>query len=112
MPTHIDHTIRGDRDVRASATPQAYNGRARSVLTRAVTAIPAASLQRGVVVARRAHTLPMSYNLLLDCCCTVYVACHPQTNEAHTRVIEFRGARCAVRRHEVGLKLYLWELLP
>ena len=54
----------------------------------------------------------MSYNLLLDCGCTVYVACHPQTKEAHTRIIEFRGTRCAVRRHEVGLKLYVWELLP
>ncbi len=54
----------------------------------------------------------MSYNLLLECGCTVYVACDPRTKEAHTRVIEFRGGRCAVRRHEVGLKLYLWELLP
>ena len=54
----------------------------------------------------------MSYNLLLDCGCTVYVACHPQTKEAHTRISEFRGTRCAVRRHEVGLKLYVWELLP
>ena len=54
----------------------------------------------------------MSYNLLLDCGCTVYVACDPQTKKAHTRIIEFRGTRCAVRRHEVGLKLYVWELLP
>lgn len=59
-----------------------------------------------------ATLLLMSYNLLLDCGCTVYVACHPRTREAHTRIIEFRGARCAVRRHEVGLKLYVWELLP
>ena len=54
----------------------------------------------------------MSYNLLLDCGCTVYVACEPKTKEAHTRIIEFRGASCAVRKHDVGLKLYVWELLP
>ena len=89
--------------------PPGRNGRALHVLARAITA---ASRRRGAVVAKRVHTLLMSYNLLLDCGCTVYVACHPQTNEAHTRVIEFRGARCAVRRHEVGLKLYVWELLP
>ena len=89
--------------------PPERNRRALHVLARAITDT---SRRRGAVVAKRVHTLPMSYNLLLDCGCTVYVACHPQTNEAHTRVIEFRGARCAVRRHEVGLKLYLWELLP
>jgi hypothetical protein len=54
----------------------------------------------------------MSYNLMLDCGCLVYVSCHPETNEAHTRVIERRGHQCEQRRHEVGLKLYLWELLP
>jgi hypothetical protein len=27
-------------------------------------------------------------------------------------VIEARGAACRVRRHEVGLRLYLWDLLP
>jgi len=27
-------------------------------------------------------------------------------------VIEARGAACRDRRHEVGLRLYLWELLP
>jgi hypothetical protein len=54
----------------------------------------------------------MSYNLSLSCGCVVYVSCHPTTRVAHTRVIEARGARCGVRRHEVGLRLYLWELLP
>jgi len=42
----------------------------------------------------------------------VYVSCHPDTRIAHTRVIETRGEACAVRRHEVGLRLSLWELLP
>ena len=54
----------------------------------------------------------MSYNLSLACGCVVYVSCHPLTRVAHTRVIEVRGAACSVRRHEVGLRLYLWELLP
>jgi hypothetical protein len=54
----------------------------------------------------------MSYNLSLQCGCVVYVSCHPQTRIAHTRVIESRGQACATRRHEVGLHLYLWEILP
>ena len=54
----------------------------------------------------------MSYNLSLTCGCVVYVSCHPLTQVAHTRVIEARGAACSVRRHEVGLRLYLWDLLP
>ncbi len=54
----------------------------------------------------------MSYTLTLQCGCRVYVACHPVTNVAHTRVIEARGDFCHVRRHEVGLHLYLWEILP
>jgi hypothetical protein len=27
-------------------------------------------------------------------------------------VIQSRGSHCAVRRHEIGLRLFLWELLP
>lgn len=54
----------------------------------------------------------MSYNLTLPCGCMVYVACHPQTRLAHTRVIERRGSACRSRRHDVGSRLYLWELLP
>ncbi len=54
----------------------------------------------------------MSYNLTLQCGCVVFVACHPETRIAHTRVIELRGSRCRMRRHEVGVKLFLWELLP
>jgi len=42
----------------------------------------------------------------------VYVSSHPTTQVAHTRVIETRGRFCHVRRHEVGLRLYLWEILP
>ena len=54
----------------------------------------------------------MSYNLTLWCGCVVYVSCHPRTRVAHSRVIERRGAACRDRRHEVGTKLWLWELLP
>jgi hypothetical protein len=54
----------------------------------------------------------MSYNLTLQCGCVVYVSAHPKTRIAHTRVIQSRGSGCRVRRHEVGLRLFLWELLP
>ena len=54
----------------------------------------------------------MSYNINLPCGCSVYVACHPATRLAHTRIIQARGAQCRVRRHDVGIRLYLWEILP
>jgi hypothetical protein len=56
--------------------------------------------------------LAMSYTLTLQCGCTVYVACDPTTQVAHRRVIERRGAWCRVRRHDVGVRLHLWEILP
>lgn len=54
----------------------------------------------------------MSYTVTLWCGCAVYVSCHPKTRLAHTRVVETRGPACPVRRHEVGSRLWLWELLP
>ena len=54
----------------------------------------------------------MSYNLTLVCGCLVYVACNPKSGIAHTRVLETKGPACGPRRHEVGLRLYLWEILP
>ena len=54
----------------------------------------------------------MSHNLTLECGCVVYVSAHPETGVAHTRIIQSRGNDCRVRRHEVGLRLFLWELLP
>ena len=54
----------------------------------------------------------MSYNLTLQCGCVVYVSCDPRTGLSHSRVIERRGTHCLVRNHEIGLKIYLWELLP
>lgn len=54
----------------------------------------------------------MSYTLTLQCGCFVYVSCHPGTGMAHTRIIERRGPSCTIRRHEVGARIYLWEILP
>jgi hypothetical protein len=54
----------------------------------------------------------MSHNITLYCGCIVYVACHPPTGVAHTRVLERRHPLCRVRKHEIGLRLALWELLP
>jgi hypothetical protein len=57
-------------------------------------------------------THQQSYTLTLACGCVVYVSCHPQTGVAHTRVIERRGAMCKNRHHDVGARLWLWEMLP
>jgi hypothetical protein len=54
----------------------------------------------------------MSHTLVLQCGCVVYVSCDPRTLVAHTRVVERRGATCPVRNHEVGARLFLWEILP
>jgi hypothetical protein len=54
----------------------------------------------------------MSYAISLWCGCRVYVACHPRTGVPHARLIEQRGPRCADRRHDVGVRIRLWEMLP
>jgi hypothetical protein len=54
----------------------------------------------------------MSYRLTLHCGCLVHVSCHPATRIVRTRVIEARGLRCTTRRHDPGVRVYLWELLP
>ena len=54
----------------------------------------------------------MSYNVTLWCGCSVYVSCNPATRLAHTRIVETRGPACPVRNHDVGARLWLWELLP
>ena len=54
----------------------------------------------------------MSYNLTLQCGCVVYVACDPKTGLSHARVLETKSPWCRARRHEVGLRLFLWEILP
>lgn len=54
----------------------------------------------------------MSHTLTLACGCVVYVSCHPKTNVAHSRIIERRGAACGNRKHAIGVRLWLWEMLP
>jgi len=54
----------------------------------------------------------MSYSVMLWCGCTVDVSCHAATGIAHSRIIERRGTTCSVKRHEVGTRVWLWELLP
>ena len=54
----------------------------------------------------------MSYTLTLWCGCRVYVSCDPRTRVAHHRIVERRGDCCTDRRHHIGLRLRLWELLP
>ena len=54
----------------------------------------------------------MSYTVTLFCGCDVYVSCHPRTGLAHTRIVERRGPRCTVRKHEIGSRVWLWEMLP
>jgi hypothetical protein len=54
----------------------------------------------------------MSYTLTLVCGCTVYVSCDPQTRVAHNRIIERRGPVCRNRRHDLGARVWLWEMLP
>jgi hypothetical protein len=53
-----------------------------------------------------------SYTVTLWCGCRVYVSRHPLSGMTHTRVIEHRSEQCRVRKHDVGARLWLWELLP
>jgi len=54
----------------------------------------------------------MSYTLNLHCGCVVYVSVHPETQIPQTRTVQTRGSNCGSKRHAVGSRLYLWELLP
>ena len=58
------------------------------------------------------HPVVMSYTVTLWCRCKVYVSCNPMTGIAHSRIVEARGNNCPVKRHEIGARLWLWELLP
>ena len=57
------------------------------------------------------HDWPMSHTVALWYGCSVYVSCHPTTGIAHTRIVEARGTACPVRRHEIGARLGLGEVL-
>ena len=54
----------------------------------------------------------MSYTLTIPCGCSIYVSCNPHTRVAHARIVERRGSACPTRRHVVGARVWLWELLP
>src|SRR5262249_31345898 len=54
----------------------------------------------------------LSYNLTLRCGCVVHVSVRPASRIAQTRIIRTRGRQCAAERHQIGLRLRLWELLP
>ena len=53
-----------------------------------------------------------SYALRLQCGCVLFVSRHPETGIVRTRVIQSRGTQCCDGRHQMGLRLYLWEILP
>lgn len=54
----------------------------------------------------------VSYDLTLQCGCVLRVARDSRAATGPIRVVETRGDRCAIRTHEAGARLYLWELLP
>ncbi|MEO8678331.1 MAG: hypothetical protein ABI665_04750 [Vicinamibacterales bacterium] len=54
----------------------------------------------------------MSYLLTVPCGCVVHVVRDPRTNHVQTRVIAQRGATCHWRNHDVGVRFFLWEMLP
>jgi hypothetical protein len=61
---------------------------------------------------RYKRRMSSSYTVTLWCGCAVYVSCHPGTGLANERIVERRGATCPERRHQLGSRLWLWELLP
>lgn len=54
----------------------------------------------------------MPYTLTLDCGCTVYVDAESSRSQTPTRVLQARAPACQVRGHRVGVRVWLWELLP
>jgi len=58
------------------------------------------------------YSMAMSYNLTLQCGCLVYVSCNPTSGLSHTRILEAKSPVCRSRHHEVGHRLFLWEMLP
>ena len=54
----------------------------------------------------------MPYLLTAPCGCVVQVVSDPPAHDLHTRVIARRGTTCFWRRHDVGVRFFLWEMLP
>jgi hypothetical protein len=53
----------------------------------------------------------MSYVLVLDCGCTVYISHDALTNAQHSRVLERRGPSCSIAEHRVGARVFRGDLL-
>jgi hypothetical protein len=54
----------------------------------------------------------MSYILVLECGCTVYVSHDALTNAQHSRVLERRGPSCPIAEHRIGARVFRHDLLP
>ena len=54
----------------------------------------------------------MSYTLTLQCGCRVRVSRPFSSRSANTRIFERRGRSCRDPRHQVGVRMWLWDLLP
>ena len=68
--------------------------------------------RREAVKAIRYNGHGMSYTLTLDCGCTVYVSAALTGSMIPTRVLQSRDPDCRVEGHRVGVRIWLWELLP
>ncbi len=54
----------------------------------------------------------MAYTLKVWCGCTVSVECSHDSQTGPSRFIKRRSARCRKQEHQVGARLWLWEILP
>jgi hypothetical protein len=54
----------------------------------------------------------MSYTLTLNCGCTVFVREDPDGGTPPVRTLQGRGDDCRLARHAVGVRVWLWDLLP
>jgi hypothetical protein len=53
----------------------------------------------------------MSYILVMECGCTVYVSHDAWTNAQHSRVLERRGPSCPIAEHRIGARVFRGDLL-
>jgi len=76
----------------------------------------AATRPEARAIAAATHIAPAKPATRAPC---VHRTCHgivspadPETGIVLTRVVQSRGTCCGVARHQIGMRLYLWELLP
>jgi hypothetical protein len=53
----------------------------------------------------------MSYILVLECGCTVYVTHDALTHAHRSRVLERRGPSCSISEHRIGARVFRSDLL-